>query len=394
MNGDGNGTAPLIFLVAGEPSGDQLGAGLMAALKTLAGGEVRFAGVGGEMMTAQGLDSLFPIDDIAVCGLVEVIPHIPRILHRVRQTTAAARTMAADAVVTIDSPDFSFRVSRGLRDTDTALIHYVAPTVWAWKSRRAGKIAKFLDHLLLVYPFEGREFDAVGLPSTFVGHPMIESGLDQGDGPGFRDRHGIPAEAKLLCVLPGSRTTETRRHLGLFGTVLGALRERVSDLHVVVPTLGTVGDAVRAGAAAWPVPVTVTEGLDQKRDAFAASDAALAASGTVTLELALARVPMVVAYKTSAVTAWVLRRMVYAKYAALVNLILDRELVPEILLEQCTAERLVEAMVPVLGDDAVRQAQLAGMAEAVAALDTGRPPSLHAAEIVLDLARRRGRQTT
>ncbi len=366
----------------------------MAALKTLAGGEVRFAGVGGEMMTAQGLNSLFPIDDIAVCGLVEVIPHIPRILRRVRQTVAAARTMDADAVVTIDSPDFSFRVGRRLRDMDTALIHYVAPTVWAWKPRRAGKIAKFLDHLLLVYPFEGKEFDAVGLDSTFVGHPMIESGLGQGDGPGFRDRHGIAAEAKLLCVLPGSRTTETRRHLGLFGTVLGMLRERFSDLHVVVPTLETVGEEVRAGTAAWPAPVTVTEGLDEKRDAFAASDAALAASGTVALELALARVPMVIAYKTSPVTAWVLRRMVYAKYASLVNLILDRELVPEILLEQCTPERLVSAMVPVLGDDAVRRAQTEGMAKAAAALDSGRAPSAFAAEIVLDLARRRGRQTT
>ncbi len=386
MNGAG---PPLIFLVAGEPSGDQLGARLMAALKTLTGGEVRFAGVGGEAMTAQGLASLFPIDDIAVSGLVEVIPHIPRILSRVRQTMAAARSMNADAIVTIDSPDFSFRVGRGLRHLDVPLIHYVAPTVWAWKPRRAGKIAKFLDHLLLVLPFEGKEFDAVGLSSTFVGHPMVESGFDQGDGPGFRQRHSIAARAKLLCVLPGSRTTEVRRHLALFGTVLGALQQRFSDLHVVVPTVATVGDAVRAGTADWPVPVTVIEGLDEKRDAFAASDAALAASGTVTLELALARVPMVVAYKTSPVTAWVLHRMVYAKYVSLVNLILDREVVPELLLEQCTAERLLKAMVPVLNDDTVRQAQISGMAEAAAALETSRPPSTLAAEIVLDLTRRR-----
>lgn len=389
MNGDGNGSGPLIFLVAGEPSGDQLGAKLMAALKVLSAGKVRFAGVGGEMMKAQGLNSLFPIDDIAVCGLVEIIPHIPRILRRLRQTVAAARALDADAVVTIDSPGFSFRVGRKLRGRGMALIHYVAPSVWAWQPGRAAKISRFLDHLLLVNPFEGPEFDAVGLASTFVGHPLIEGGLGEGNGPGFRERHGIPAGSKLLCVLPGSRTTEVRRHLGLFGAVLGSLGKRFADLHAVVPTLDTVGEEVRAGAAAWPVTATVVEGFEEKRDAFAASDAALAASGTVALELALARVPMVIAYKTSPITAWVLRRMVYAKYASLVNLILDRELVPEILLEQCTPERLVEAMVPVLSDGSVRQAQTEGMAEVAAALDNGRPPSAQAAEIVLDLARNR-----
>lgn len=375
---------PLVFLIAGEPSGDALGARLMAALKKQTRGKIRFAGVGGEKMADEGLVSLFPMRDIAVMGLIEVIPRLKTILARIALTAARAERLDPDAVVTIDSPDFNFRVARRLKGKGFPLIHYVAPSVWAWRPGRARAIARFLDHLMALLPFEPPHFVREGLACTFVGHPVLESGTGAGDGHAWRARHGIPPKAPLLCVLPGSRRSEVRALLKSFGAAVGLIAKQVPDLRVVVPTLATLASEVRAAAATWPGGAVVVEGEGEKYDAFAACDAALAASGTVSLELALAGTPHAIAYRFNPLTAWILRRLIRVRFANLVNLVLGRAAVPELIQEDCTGENLAAAALRLLGDARARAAQKTAFVEALRALGPGAgTPSERAAEVVL-----------
>jgi lipid-A-disaccharide synthase len=382
----GADAAPLIFLVAGEPSGDALGASLMVALKERTGGAVRFAGVGGEGMASQGLDSLFPMADLSVMGVAEVLPRLPRILRRLSETAREARRLRPAAVVTIDSPDFCFRLAKRLRGAGIPLIHYVAPSVWAWRPGRARKIAAFLDHLLALLPFEPPYFEREGLACTFVGHPVVESGVDLGDGRRFRERHGITADAPLICVLPGSRRSETSRLLPIFAQAVAGLRATRPDLAAVVPVIGAVADEVARATADWPVPTTVVHGRADKIDAFAAANVALAASGTVALELAMAETPTVIAYRVSPISAWLARRLVRVSYANLVNLVLDRPAVPELLQEDCRPERLTVALDALLADETAKRAQVEAGREALARLGRGGPsPGDRAAAAVLDV---------
>lgn len=383
---DGPG-GPLIFLVAGEPSGDQLGARLMAALKAETGGAVRFAGVGGPRMQAEGLKSLFPMDDLAVMGLVEVLPHLRRILRRIAETVAAARRLRPDALVTIDAPGFSLRVSKRLKGAGFPLIHYVAPSVWAWKPWRARRIAGFLDHLLALLPFEPPYFEAHGLATTVVGHPAIEAAAEPADGVAFRRRQGIAANAPLLAVLPGSRMAEVSRLAPVFAATLARLAPDLPGLCAVVPTVPNVAARVRAATATWPVETRVLEQPAEKYAAFAAADAALAASGTVAVELAVAHCPTVVAYKVSPVTAAIVRRMLKVRYASLANLVLDRPVQPELLQENCTPEMLAAAVHPLLNEGKARERQLADLDAVVAALSGAGegPPSRQAARCVLQV---------
>ncbi len=382
MSSDAAG--PLIFVVAGEPSGDMLGGRLMAALKIK--GRVRFAGVGGTRMTAEGLESLFPMRELSVMGYLEVVPRIPRLLARVRETASAARACRPAAVVTIDSPDFSFRVARRLAGEGIPLIHYVAPQVWAHRPGRAAKIARFLDHLLALLPFEPPYFEAVGLPCSFVGHAVVEEGADQGDGRGFRARHGIPPNAPLVCVLPGSRQSEVTRLLPIMELTLAKLARRFRGLRAVVPTVETVASVVIEHAGRWPVETRVVAGRQEKCDAFAAANVALAASGTVALELAIAGVPMVITYRANPLTMWAARRMIRVPYVCLVNLILDRPVVPELLQENCRPDVLAEAVAALLSDEQASAAQTADARRAVEELGLGGPPpSQRAAEVVLGI---------
>jgi lipid-A-disaccharide synthase len=375
--------AKQIMIVAGEPSGDALGGHLMAALRERAG-DVTFSGVGGLAMAAQGLSSLFPMAELSVMGFAEVAPRVPRLLRRIGETARAARSLRPSALVTIDSPGFNFRLAGRLAGSGIPLIHYVAPQVWAWRPGRARRIAAFLDHLLALLPFEPPYFEAVGLPCTYVGHPAIEAGADRGDGPAFRARHGIAAEATVLLVLAGSRGMEVSRHLSLFGEALNRLAPRIADLHVVSATVPGVAEHVRQAAAAWPVPTLVVEGEGEKYDAFAAADGALAVSGTVVLELALARVPTVVAYRANPVSGWLARRLVTVDYVSLPNLILDRGALPELLLGECRPDRLAAASEEILVDRDARDAQSRAMGEVAAKLEVaGLPPSHRAAETVL-----------
>lgn len=381
---DGASSSPLIFLVAGEPSGDLLGGGLMAALKAATGGRVRFAGIGGSAMAAEGLQSQFPLSDLAVMGIFEVIPHAPLIFRRVRETVEAVKSLRPDAVVTIDAPAFAFRVGKKLKGLGIPLIHYVAPSVWAWRPRRARMISRFLDHLLVFLPFEPPYFTREGLAATFVGHPAVEA--SKGDGASFRARHGIPATAPVLVMLPGSRRGEVRRLLPVFGDTLAILKRSHPDLRVVIPTVPNVEADVRAGVAGFTDSAVVV-GADEKYDAFAAANVSLAASGTVVLELAVAGVPTVMAYRLSSFSAWVAKRMVKVRFATLVNLVLDRDVVPEMIQERCRPDLLVAELSKLLDSEDSRARQRNAFAEVVRALTPpGAGPSERAAAVVLKIA--------
>ena len=381
--------SPLFFLVAGEPSGDEIGGRLIAALREATGGALRIAGIGGEAMTAQGLDSLFPIEELSVMGLVEVAPRAFGIARRMSETAGAIRRLAPDAVVTIDAPAFASGVWRRLGGIDTALIHYVAPTVWAWRPGRARKLARRIDHLLALFPFEPPYFEAEGLGCTFVGHPGLEAGIAPGDGAAFRARHGIP-DGPVIGLLPGSRRGEVARLMPVFADAVRRIAAAEPRVRAVIPAVPALAPSIRSAAAELPVPVTVSADRHERHAAMAACDAALAASGTVALDLALAGVPMAIAYRVNPLTASILRRMIRIRYATIVNLVLDRPAIPEFLQENCTGPRLAAAALELLRDAGTRRAQQEAVASALAALRPGgERPSARAAEAILDVVRRR-----
>lgn len=377
---DGDSDAPLhVCLLAGEHSGDHMGALIMRTLIARTGGKVRFSGIGGSEMLAEGSDhgfeSFFPMEELAIAGVFEIVPHIPRVLRRIDETVRRVRDLAPDVVMTIDSPAFAFRVGHKLKGSGIPHVHYVAPTVWAWRPRRARMIAGFLEHMLTIFPFEEAYFAKWGLQSTFVGHPTAEMELDRGDGARFRREHGITPDQPLLCVLPGSRRSEVGKLLPVYGEAIRRLKVRFPDLALVVPTVSTVAASVRTGVADWPGPVIVTEGMAAKRDAFAAADMALAASGTVTYELAMAEVPMVVAYRMGTLSAAIIRMMVKVRYASVVNIVLGRQVAPECIQQDCTPEKLAGEVGRLLADPQARACQRKDLAEVATALGRGGPPS-------------------
>ena len=380
------GAAPLIFLIAGEPSGDALGAKLMHALKS-ARGDVRFAGVGGERMAAEGLQSLFPLQDIAVMGLTEVLPQLPRILRRLRQTVDAVRAQRPAVLVTIDAPSFCLRVARQVRPLGIPVVHYVAPQLWAWRPERVKKLVGLIDRLMLLLPFERDFFERAGVPSIHVGHPVLE----EADAPrtaDFRRRHGIADDAPLLAVLPGSRQGLVGRMLPVYGAALERIRAQDDRLRVVIPFVAGTADTVSAAVRPWQTtPILLRDPAD-KRAALATADVALTTSGTATLELAVFGVPMVVTYKVSALSAWMARRMIQVPHVAMPNLIAGRLIVPELLQEGCTPESIADAVAGLLGDPSMRAAQKAALAEVCEKLGRGgATPSERAAAVVLSAIR-------
>jgi len=380
-------TARTLYLVAGEPSGDLLGARLMQGLRAL-DGELVFAGIGGEAMREQGLASLFSQADLAVMGLAEVLPRIPRIMRRLDQTVADIAARKPSAIVTIDSWGFNRRLIDRIRKAGIVAprIHCVAPMVWAWKAKRVHELKGRVDLLLCLFPNEPPLFEAAGVRAIHIGHPVLESGADKGDGAGFRARHGIPPDATLVSVLPGSRRSEIARLLPPFGAALAMVAIRHPGLRAVVPTVETVAAAVEQAVRGWPVPALAVRGSRERYDAFAASRAALAASGTVTLELAMAGVPMVVGYKMNPATVFFARRLIKIEHASLPNILAGRAVVPELLQERCEPKGLAEALGRLLEDDGARRAQKAGLDEALARLGRGsESPSLRAAKAILEL---------
>lgn len=375
---------PKIMLVAGEASGDQLGGRLMAAIKAQAP-NARFIGVGGPRMEREGLSSLFPMNEMSVMGLAEVVPHIPHLLKRISQTAKFARSEHPDVVITIDAPDFSFRVGKKLKGKGIPLVHYVAPSVWAWRSGRARKIADFLDHLLALLPFEPPYFEKEGLPTTFIGHSAVEERHD-GDAGRFRAQHALGGDTKLLAVLPGSRNSEVKRLLPIFKAVVTDIATKHPNTRIVVPTVAKVADVVTDEMKDWPLSPIVVSTDQERHDAFAAANCALAASGTVSLELAIAGVPHVIAYQVNALTGWVAKRLIKIDTVTIVNLVLGRKLIPEFLQSRCKPKKIIPVLDELLGDSPARQEQKDGFDEACRLLGFGdRAPSEKAAEQILKI---------
>lgn len=377
---------PRIFLVAGEPSGDALGAGLLRALHTAAPG-LQAHGIGGPGMIEAGMDLVFPYDDLAIMGLVEVLPKLVRIRQRLQEAEAAIQAFRPDVVVTIDSGGFNKVLAKRLIKAriPARRVHYVAPMVWAWRPGRTKGMARLFDRLLTLFPFEPPFFEKHGLRTDCVGHPALEALA--GDGAAFRARHGIPADAPTLALLPGSRRAEVKGLLPIMAQAIRQIAPALPGLHLICPTLPLVAPLLREALPGLGVPTVLVEGAADKQDAFAASDAALAASGTITLELALARVPMVVAYRVNPVTALIGKRLLRIGSASLPNLLAREPFVPELLQDQATPERLAQETLA-LFRDADRQArQRQGFAEIADALQPGPvTPSATAAEIVLEEA--------
>jgi lipid-A-disaccharide synthase len=376
-----------VFLIATEESGDRLGANLMKVLRQRLGGAVRFEGVGGQSMAHEGLASLFPIEELSIMGFSAVLRQLPMILRRIRQTADAVTQASPDILVIIDSPDFTHRVARRVRARDPSLpiVDYVSPSVWAWRPGRARAMLGYVDHVLALLPFEPKVYRRLhGPPCSYVGHPLVEQiDMLRPDADEQRRRHGQPP---VVLVLPGSRRGEISHHLAVFGETLGLL-----DLpfEPVLPTMPQLQDVIREGVKSWPVQPRIIVGEQEKKAAFRSAHAAFVKSGTVTLELALAGVPMVAAYKVGAVEAWILRRAIRGSSVILANLVIGENVVPEFLQQDCTAAKLAPALRDILGDSPLRRRQTEAFAGLDAIMSTGgQPPSARAADIVLTTMRK------
>jgi lipid-A-disaccharide synthase len=384
------GVGRRIFLIATEESGDRLGAGLMKILRQRLGGAVEFIGVGGRAMTQEGLSPLFPIEELSIIGFAAVIAQLPKILRLIRQTADAVIAAAPDILVIIDSPDFTHRVARRVRAKDASIpiIDYVSPTVWAWRPGRARAMLKYVDHVLALLPFEPDEYRKLrGPPCSYIGHPLTEQLATLR--PNAEEKARREAEPPVLLVLPGSRRSEIRHHLAVFGEALGRLKTEGAEFKLVLPTMPHLVDAVREGVKAWPVAPDIAVGEQEKRAAFRTARAALAKSGTVTLELALSGIPMVTAYRVGSAEAFILRRAIRVSSVILANLVLGREVIPEFLQENCTPENLARALRPLLSDTPERSKQAEAFAGLDAIMSTGnQPPSVRAADIVLATMRK------
>jgi len=343
-----------VYLVAGEPSGDLLGSRLMRAFKRTYGPDVSFCGVGGETMQKEGLSSLFDIRDLAVMGLAEVVPSIPRILKRLKSVIKDIQDQKPDVIITIDSYSFSARVHAALKKIGytTPHFHYVAPQVWAWKKKRARQVHKLFDHLFVLLPNEPAYFEPYGMATTFVGHPVVESLADKGNGTAFREKYQIPAQAFVMLMLPGSRKNEIRYLLSDFMKTAELMCQKHPDLFVVIPTVQTVAPVVCRELENWVVPHVVVSGEEERYHAFAAADVALAASGTVSLELAMAGVKHIIAYRVSPLTAIIVKRLIQIRFVNLINILSDREVIPEMIQDKCTPDQLVAALEKVFAESA------------------------------------------
>jgi lipid-A-disaccharide synthase len=390
-----DGDGPLhVMLVAGEPSGDLLGGQLMRALSEETDAAIRFSGVGGEAMAAEGLESLFSIADTSLTGIQEVLPKIPLVLRRIRETADAAIAARPDVVVLIDSPDFTHRVAARIRKRapDLPLVKYVAPQVWASRPGRARKLARLFDHMLTLLPFEPGFFADYGLSADFVGHPVVERTGDPDAGRAFRAARAIAPDTPLLAILPGSRGNEIARLLPVFREAAELAAQRVPGLEVLCATVPHVADDVRAGLEGMSMPVHVVDSASQRHGAFRAADAALAASGTVSTELALAGTPMVIGYMMGPLSSAIARRIMTSPFVTLINVIHGRGVIPEYLLDACTPEALADEVVTLLTDQEAADRQRRESTAALQAMGMGGDqPSRRAARSLLSfLARRQG----
>jgi lipid-A-disaccharide synthase len=380
-------SSPHVFLVAGEDSGDRLGAALIAAIKQRAP-EARFSGVGGTQMAAQGVPSLFPLGDLAIVGIVAIAMGLPKILQRIRQTADAVIAAKPDVLVIIDSPEFTHRVARRVRARAPAIpiVDYVCPSVWAWRPGRARAMRSYVDQVLALLPFEPAAMQRLDGPAcSFVGHPLSERAAQLR--PNAEEARRRLADPPLLLVLPGSRASEVRRMAGVFGEAAALVAKRAGGLEMVVPSVPRLADAVKAAVASWRIPARVVTEPDQKDAAFRMARVALTKSGTSTLELAVAGIPMVAAYKVPLFEEAVGRMLIKVQSVVLANLVLGENVVPEFLQRDVTPERLAAVLTPLLSDTLERRQQAAAFAQLDSIMEIGKAiPSDRAAAVVLDCA--------
>ncbi|SOH93606.1 lipid-A-disaccharide synthase [Monaibacterium marinum] len=385
-----------VFLIAGEASGDKLGAALMIGLKHLRP-DIQFFGIGGPQMQAQGLTSLFPMEELSVMGLVEVLPRLRSLFRRRDQAANSILKLKPDALITIDSPDFCLRVAKKVRKRqEIPVIHYVAPSVWVWREGRAAKMAQHVDHVLALLPFEPPYMRAVGMTCDFVGHPVTAEPQPKPDEiAALRAELNIPPENRVLVILLGSRSGEVARLSEHFGASIALLNR--NNLSVVVPTVGHLYDQVAEAVQDWPFQVTLLDPRDfdaaqaeaRKRSLFHMADAGLAASGTVGLELGMAGCPSVIAYRMAPLSWFFVKRLVKTKYVNLINILLQRSVVPELIQHDCTAANIASALRPILDRPEVAAAQRDGLIEAMVMLGTAQDaPGLRAARSVLAAVQR------
>lgn len=383
-----------VFITAGEPSGDALGARLMAALRRKVGGRIKFSGVGGPLMEAEGLKSLFPMRDLSVMGLAEVLPRLPRILRRIGQTANAIVRENPDIVVTIDSPDFSFRVASKVRRVMNRIrmIHYVAPTVWAWRPERAKKVAALYNGVACLFPMEPPYFKKEGMSAAFTGHSVLETAAGHGDRAACRASLRVTDDVQVLGLFFGSRMGELNRMGPILREAALRVAEKNKNLFIVAPTLPHLEPLVHNLLLGIPCRKKIVTDVAQKWDAFAAMDIALATSGTVGLELAAAGVPHVIGYRTSGLTWRMIRKKLTVRYAHLVNILLDSPAVPEFIQAACAPDALAEAVQALMSDPAARAAQKRAFTD-VRTLLAGNgvdTPAEQAASFILDMREKQG----
>lgn len=388
-------TRPLtVMLVAAEASGDALGAGLARALKARLGDKVRFVGVGGSRMAAEGVDSPFDIASLSILGIFEAVAAYRTVVRRVADTAALAARERPDVAVLIDSWGFTLRVAQALRKRDPAmpLIKYVGPQVWATRPGRARILAAAVDHLLSIHSFDAPWFEKEGLKTTFVGNPALARDFSRADPARLRAAIGAAADEDILLVLPGSRPAEIKLVMPVFEEAIKRLKADRPGLHIVVPVAGTVLESVKARVAGWPFRAHVIEDEQLKDDAFVAGTAALACSGTVTTELALAGTPMVVAYRIGAASYAILKLIFKSPWVTMFNIAAKTFVAPEFLQAECTPEKLERAVAERLDDPALRERQVAAQNAALELMGRGGPdPSEKAADtLIAILAEKQG----
>jgi len=389
-----------VFIIAGEPSGDKLGGNLMEGMNKLTKGQISFVGVGGEMMQAAGLQSLFPMSDLTIMGLFEVIPSIPKIKRRIDQAAKAAIELRPDVLITIDSPDFCLRVGKKLRSAypDQFSVHYVAPSVWAWRPERAAKMAKTVNHVLALLPFEPPYMERAGMSCDFVGHPAAtEDRPTKAQIKTVLSDVGLTPNDEIIAILPGSRRSEIKRLMPLYKDAIERVLIERPKAQFVLPAARPILAEVQEHLTDSTLPIHVLdptaftphEAEHRKRAIYAASRAALATSGTIALDLAKQRCPMVVAYKASWLTERAVKRLAKIDRANLINIVTDSYVVPEFLFDKCTAEAAAKALLTILNDEKIRDAQVSALNNTMQQLgEGGDPPGMRAAKSVLDAIRK------
>jgi len=356
-------------MVAGEPSGDQLGAGLMKFLKRGLGDQIAFAGVGGEQMESEGLESLFPMSDLSVMGFAEVLPRIFLLNRRLKETALSVRDLNPDILLTIDSPGFTFRLAKKVQSFDFPKVHYVAPTVWAWRPSRAREMSKLYDHLMVLLPFEPQYFNYQDMKCTFVGHPVAKES-SAALGIKFREDKDI-INKQTLGIFPGSRKSEVLRMIPIFTKVVEQLSKDFPKLKIIITTVPHLKSLISLSTSDWKFKPIIVDSFIERKAAHQACNVAIAASGTISTELAAAKVPVVVGYKVSPLTAFIAKKLLRVSHVSLINIVARKRIIPEFLQDECSPKNLLGSVTELLTNSSARQLQVRDQLDALREMDGG-----------------------